>query len=204
MIAGSPAGVHAQFQDATPGELQMQSDPKWPGADAIGLYLEDTTDDATHLQVVYRRIKVLTEKGKEFATVRMPYMPDQATFVSVEARTIHADATVVPLTGQPEDLLELQAKKLRLNSIVFTLPSVETGSILEYRVQFRMRPKTVAEPLWTVQQDYPIRKAHFSLHSYVPKDVQVTDRLGNYRGILLYSVHLPDRTCELRPVKGYP
>lgn len=183
--------VHAQFKDPVPAELQMQGDAKWPGADALGLDLEETSDDQTHLRDFYRRIKVLTEKGKEVATVRMPYLPDMETLVSVNARTVHSDGTVIPLSGQPTDLVEVQVKKFRLETIVFTLPSVEVGSILEYRVEFRTRPKTVDEPLWEVQQDYPVRTAHFSLHSYVPKDKEVTDRYGNDRGILLYSAHLP-------------
>ena len=51
----------------------MTSDPKAPGADAVYLYREETTDDNLHYQSVYARIKVLTEKGKELATVRVPY-----------------------------------------------------------------------------------------------------------------------------------
>ena len=190
-LAVLPVPAHAQFKELVPAELQMQSDPQWPGADALGLDLEETSDDQTHLREFYRRIKVLTEKGKELATVRMPYLPDLESLVTVNARTIHADGTVIPLSGQPSDLVELQGKKFRVQTIVFTLPSVEVGSILEYQVEFRTRPKMVDEPLWEIQQDYPVRMAHFSLHSYVPKDAQVTDRYGNDRGVLLYSAHLP-------------
>lgn len=193
-LAVLPVAAHAQFKDVATAELQMQSDPQWPGAEAVGLDLQETSDDKTHLRDFYRRIKVLTEKGKELATVRMLYLPDEESLVMVNARTIHADGAVIPFTGQPADLVELQAKKFRMQTIVFTLPSVEVGSILEYQVEFRTRPKTVDEPFWEVQQDYPVRKAHFSFHSYVPRDKQVTDQNGNDRGILLYSAHLPGNT----------
>jgi hypothetical protein len=191
-LAVLPVPANAQFKNLVPAELQIQSDPQWPGADALGLDLEESSDDQTQLRAFYRRIKVLTEKGKELATVRMSYLPDQESLVTVNARTIHADGTVIPLSGQPADLVELQEKKFRVQTIVFTLPSVEVGSILEYQVEFRTRHKIVDEPLWEVQQEYPVRKAHFSLHSYVPRDEQVTDRHGNFRGVLLYSAHLPD------------
>jgi hypothetical protein len=196
-LAVLPAPAHAQFKDPVPAELQMQSDPQWPGADALGLDLEETSDDKTHLREFYRRVKVLTEKGKELATVRMSYLPDLESLVSVNARTIHADGTVIPLSSQPADLVELQEKKFRVQTIVFTLPSVEVGSILEYRVEFRTRHVVVDEPLWEIQQDYPVRKAYFSLHSYIPKDEQVTDHHGNFRGILLFSAHLPDNATVL-------
>ena len=51
----------------------MTSDPKAPGADAVYLYREEKTDDNLHYHSYYVRIKVLTEKGKELATVRIPY-----------------------------------------------------------------------------------------------------------------------------------
>ena len=65
--------LHAQFQAPTKEELEMTSDPKAPGADAVYLYREEKTDDNLHYHSYLVRIKVLTEKGKELATVRIPY-----------------------------------------------------------------------------------------------------------------------------------
>src|SRR5487761_2088813 len=49
------------FQQPTPEELSMASDPKAPGADAVYLYREETADDPHHFHSVYARIKILTE-----------------------------------------------------------------------------------------------------------------------------------------------
>src|SRR6202166_4629188 len=68
-----PLLSHAQFQAPTPDELKMTFDPKAPGADAVYLYREETEDDPHHFRTVYVRIKVLTEKGKDLATVRVTY-----------------------------------------------------------------------------------------------------------------------------------
>src|SRR5580693_8321113 len=65
--------AHAQFQDPTPAELKMTSDPKAPGAAAVILDLEHNCDDVQSIQTFYERIKVLTEKGKELATIQIPY-----------------------------------------------------------------------------------------------------------------------------------
>ena len=65
--------VYGQFQEPTADELHMTSDPLAPGAAAVYLYLEEKTDDAVHFHSYYARIKVLTEKGMELATVRVPY-----------------------------------------------------------------------------------------------------------------------------------
>ena len=34
-LAVLPVPAHAQFKELVPAELQMQSDPQWPGADAL-------------------------------------------------------------------------------------------------------------------------------------------------------------------------
>ena len=65
--------LHAQFQDPTKEELQMTSDPQAPGAAAVYLNIQEVTDDPLHYRSYYARIKVLQEKGKELATVEIPY-----------------------------------------------------------------------------------------------------------------------------------
>ena len=89
----------------------------------------------------YARIKVLQEKGKELATVELPYWRSNYKITDIKARTIHSDGTVIPLTGKPEDLLVVKENRVKAtvagNRKVFTLPSVEVGSILEYTYQIR-------------------------------------------------------------------
>ena len=46
--------------------------------------------------------------------------------------------------------------------MVFTLPSVEVGSILEYRLQIRYDDNTVSSPTWQIQQAYFVHKAHYA------------------------------------------
>ncbi len=94
-----------QFKQPTPEELKMTSDPKAPGADAVYLNIEEVSNDPLHYETVYARIKVLTEKGKEMATVDVPYLRGGFKVADVKGRTIHADGQVIPLEGKPDDLL---------------------------------------------------------------------------------------------------
>ena len=114
----SPAFIRAQFKQPTDEELKMTSDPKAPGAAAVYLNEEETTNDDLHYRSVYMRIKVLQEKGKELATVDLPYVKSdtrmiatpgiygtQATSIDeLKGRTIHPDGTVIPMTAIPADL----------------------------------------------------------------------------------------------------
>jgi hypothetical protein len=63
----------AQFQQPTDEELKMTADAKYPGAAAVYLNIEEIANDPLHYESFYARIKVLTEKGKELATVEVPY-----------------------------------------------------------------------------------------------------------------------------------
>src|ERR1035438_1835662 len=127
-----PTFAFAQFQPPTGEELKMTADPKTPGAAAVYLYREETADDNIHFHSYVERIKVLTEKGKELATVRIPYEHGQFKVTGIKGRTIHADGTIIPLTAKPSDLVDVKSGTYQVNTMVFTLPSVEVGSILEY------------------------------------------------------------------------
>jgi len=158
---GSGLLLRAQFQEPTKEELQMTSDPKAPGAAVVYLYREERTDDALHYHSMYERIKVLTEKGKEAATIRVPYEHGVFKVTDIQGRTIHADGTVVPLTAKPSDLTDVKEKNFQVNTMVFTLPSVEVGSILEYRLQIRYDDEWISSPDWIIQQQYYVHKAHY-------------------------------------------
>jgi len=161
LVFATPALLCAQFQQPTDEELKMTTDPKAPGAAAVYLYREEITDDYANLHSFYERIKVLTEKGKELATVNIPYVPGADKVTKIEGRTIHADGTIVPLTVKPDDLIDFKTKGYQVNSVVFTLPSVEVGSILEYRYTYS---GATFAPTWWIQQKYFVHKAHYSFH----------------------------------------
>lgn len=165
-----------KFQEPTKEELQMTSDPKAPEAPAVYLYREDVTDNRSHYVSRYARIKVLTEKGKEWATVEVPYVPGFSATPIIVARTIHSDGTVIPLQGKGEDLLAFKTNKFHVKVAVFNMPSVEVGSILEYKWTIPMGgPNSSGAmdeeyynsalaskiPEWEVQQELYVHKAHF-------------------------------------------
>src|SRR5437764_5406105 len=84
-----------QFKQPAPGELTMTADPKAPDADAVYLNLEEISNDPLHYQSFYARIKVLTEKGKDLATVEVPYLRGDSKVTEVKGRTIHADGQII-------------------------------------------------------------------------------------------------------------
>lgn len=221
VLIAIPSIAHGQFQPPSKEELEMTSDPKAPGAAAVYLYHEEKVDDPHHFRSVYARIKILTEAGKELATVHIAYQKrfvfsasgnnssrmgsgaanhwdapdinhagedrpwDPDSFVghiqvaAIEGRTIHADGTIVPLTGSPADLLQTQHAGDIVNEMTFNMPSVEVGSILEYRYQVRY-DRMVAAPEWLIQQPYFVHKAHYL---FIPAEQFSPDRARGGAGV---------------------
>jgi hypothetical protein len=167
LFFASPALLLAQFQLPTDEELKMTADPKAPGAAAVFLNVEEITDDPHNSQSFYARIKVLTEKGKELATVELPpYLRGTSKITDIKGRTIHSDGAVIPLIGKPQDLLVVkgitgEGEQMQVNRKVFTLPSVEVGSILEYTYTIQNDENICSSPHWEIQRPYFVHKAHY-------------------------------------------
>lgn len=200
-----PVFLQAQFQEPTKEELQMTSDPKAPGAAAVYLNIQEITDDPMHYHSFYARIKVLQDKGKELATVELPYLRGDSKVTDIHARTIHSDGTVIPLAGKPEDLLIAKGKDNKgedrtIGRKVFTLPSVEVGSILEYSYQLRYDDNHFSSPWWRLQYDYFVHKEHYAFtpfKAFLKGEQNATshfliDEHGNAVNTLMWSTILPE------------
>jgi len=206
-----PAVLRAQFKPPSAEELQMTSDPKAPGAAAVYLEVKETDDDTLHYKLYYERIKVLTEKGKELANVEVPY-GGRYKVQGIAGRTIHSDGTVVPLSGNPEDLLFEKKGEEKIGRKVFTLPSVEVGSILEYEYELHYDDNSFSSPFWQIQKHYYVHQAHYSFtpdKSFWPGNTlgmgghELVDAHGNPINHLVWWKNLPPGADVKESVGGH-
>ena len=165
-LASLPIAARAdQWIAPTPEELKMTAAPEGPGAPAIYLNREEITDDHLHMWRTYARLKVLTEGGKDYANVQVgQYNSSEHGGYTVEAiagRTIHPDGTIIPFTGKPYEKLIEKGHGYKETAKVFTLPSVEVGSIIEYRYELRYDDNYFIAPSWFIQSDLFTRHAHY-------------------------------------------
>ena len=201
LAAVSPVLLRAQFQPPDPDEFKMTSDPKAQGAAAVYLEIRESDNDPLHYKRYYARIKVLTDRGKELATVRIANVKGSADFriADVQGRTIHSDGTVVPLAVKPEDLLVTRNAAREIEEEVFTLPSVEVGSVLEYSYEVSYDPRHFSAPIWEVQQHHFVHKAHYEFtpfKGFLPGardqlNGYLTDASGNILDHLVWNWRLP-------------
>jgi hypothetical protein len=161
----SPVLRADQWTAPTKEELSMTSIPEVPGAAAVYLNREETTEDKYHAWSVYVRLKVLTEKGKDYANVELKYAHGREgagyTVGDIEGRTIHPDGTVIPFTGKPYEKLIEKSQDAKYMAKVFTLPDVEIGSIIEYRYTLRYDDHYYMSPDWFIQSELFLRKGRY-------------------------------------------
>jgi hypothetical protein len=161
----------------------MKTVPEQPGASAVVLLREETTDDPHNHRTVYMRIKVLTEPGRKYADVEIPYSRRHFTIYDVSGRTIHSDGSIIPFTGKPFDRVIVRSKERgkeeRYQVKSFTLPDVQVGSILDFRYQQSYDDHSFYAPEWEVQTDLFQKKATFKFFPYAGLLQLAHDRVGN-------------------------
>jgi hypothetical protein len=156
------------FQPISPAELKMTSEPLAPGAPAIILYRQVDRDDnsLTSHEDNYVRIKILTEEGRNYANVELPFVKGNDDIAKVRARTIRPDGSIVEFDGKVIEQSLAKSRGLKVLAKTFTLPDVQVGSILEYYYTVDLKERLLFESHWILSQDLFTKNAKFSLKPY--------------------------------------
>ena len=156
------------FQPVSQEELKMNAEPKAPGAPAIVLFREVDRDDRgqTAHEDNYLRIKILTEEGRKYADVEIPFFKENGNIVNIHGRTIKPDGTIVNFEGKAFTKMIVKARGLKYMAKTFTLPDVQVGGIIEYYYTIDLPENSVIESLWVLSDELFTKKAQFSLKRY--------------------------------------
>jgi Domain of Unknown Function with PDB structure (DUF3857)/Transglutaminase-like superfamily len=168
-----------------PSDLALKSIPQQPGAPAVILLREENDNDPLHVHSTYERIKILTEAGREYADIELPYSRKSFRIDSISGRTIHADGSIVPFEGKPFDKTTEKGRGFRYNVKAFTLPDVQVGSIIEYRYSLRYDDNSYYSPEWVVQRNLFQKHVAFK---FIPFQFDSTSR-----SLLIGHDHIADR-----------
>jgi hypothetical protein len=176
----------------------MTVDPLAPDAAAVCLRREEYVDIKAHYHRVYERIKILSEKGKGYGDVEIPYEAGMANIRALEGRTIHSDGTVVPFGGKPYDKELARSGGVRVMAKVFSMPDVQIGSILEYQYELQYDDWWIFPPEWYLQQPIYMHEGHYHFNAIQidpgsSNFIQVPDGQGHLMAAkrLLYDPEFP-------------
>jgi len=151
----APVSAGVSFQPPSPEELGMTSEPQAPGAPAIILFREVDRDDngRTSHEDNYFRIKILTEEGRKYADIEIPFFKGSENIVNIKARTIRPDGSIVNFDGNVFDKSIVKSKGFRYLAKTFTLPDVQVGGIIEYSYTRDLQEYFIFDSHWILSAD---------------------------------------------------
>jgi Domain of Unknown Function with PDB structure (DUF3857)/Transglutaminase-like superfamily len=161
-------GQRDAWLPVTEQEKNLKEVPGSPGAEAIQLYYAEDIDDNSsdnNAEWDYRRIKILTDKGKDYANIEI-VVPSGFHLQSLKARTIHPDGSVVDFTGKPFDKVIVKGSGFKYQGKSFTFPDVTIGSIIEYRYKMDYPANLIPYHVWEIQHELYTLKEKFKLRAY--------------------------------------
>ncbi|MBZ5597137.1 MAG: DUF3857 domain-containing protein [Acidobacteriia bacterium] len=201
----------------------MKEYPGHPGVAAVILDRNVFTDDMKAQNTEYLRVKILSEAGKKYADIQIPYVKDFNHISDIRARTVHADGTVVNFDGKVFDKVVVRSRGWKVLTKAFGLPDVQVGSVIEYTYTQRWDPRWVLSDHWLLQRELYTRHAHFTLRPYrgftiayawfgLPtsqtlnpqKDGTVELELNDIPALEAEDYTLPDEELEMRLDYFYP
>lgn len=157
----------ADWRAVDPADLKLTKSKIEPNAEAEALFREVRISNEQHGNAYaqntvdeYVRLKIFTERGKDFANVQIPYFGKQHIY-NLQGRTVRPDGSVVLLSKDAifDKVLEKAGQKTRVVS--FALPAVEPGSIVEYRFTRNEGERTSRYRNLEVQSEYPVQELAF-------------------------------------------
>jgi hypothetical protein len=175
-------------------EWALNDDPTNPGASAVILFREVSTDDVKSVETHSYRIKILTDEGKKYGDIQIPYLEKLYRIEGIRARTVEPDGTAVEFSGEVFDKLVAKAKKVQFQAKTFTLAGVRPCSIIEYSYQIRWHEKlpdvlknpanyiiTASDAMltaqWVIPEDLLTQRARFSLRP-LPQGRLASETMG--------------------------
>jgi hypothetical protein len=178
-LGGAPAKAD-EWQPITPEELKMTSLPEAPGAPAVYLYRQvDRNDAGTQrgrgaTEYNYVRIKILTEEGRKYADVEIPFLKLRTNISNIKARTIKPDGTIINFDGKVYEETVQKTRETRYLAKKFILPDVHAGCIIEYHYNIDLQDEYVFRSYWILSEELFTKRAVFSLKpfNYYPWNVQ--------------------------------
>jgi len=167
--------------------------PEQKGAPAVVLLREEVADNPKNNSTVYMRIKILTEAGRRYADVEIPYLRRDFSVDGVSGRTVHSDGTIIPFEGKVFDKMVVKGNaghgvQIRVHVKSFSLPDVQVGSILDFRYTINYDERFFVPPEWIIQSDLFQRQASFKFIPYGGELILAHDRIG--RGVQ-WTSYLP-------------
>jgi len=151
------------FGDISDEELAMIGIKEDPNADAVILFDKGEiiiTPDWDTVFKKHTRIKILTEKGKEYANIEIPFWHENQ-IDELEAQAYLPNGDEFELDD--DNVFEEGTEKLKM--LKFAIPGVEVGSVIEYKYELFSEYIGFLRP-WYFQSSEFTKRSELKVFSY--------------------------------------
>jgi uncharacterized protein DUF3857 len=160
------AAAGDEWLPVTLEELQLKDCPESPGARAIYLFREVDTDDVLGFEQHYHRIKVLTEEGRSYGNIEIPFVKGFVEIHDLKARTISPEGKISEFTGQVFERMLQKRRGEKIAAKTFALPDIQVGSIIEYKFRLTWNREYVFSTPWIISEELFTRRVRLSRRPY--------------------------------------
>jgi len=167
-VFSASARAGDEWQPIDPAELKMTSEPLAPGAPAIYLYRQVDRNDKgiSSTEYNYLRIKILTEEGRKYGNIEIPFDRLGYSVDGIRARTIRPDGSIVNFDGKVYENTIVKSKSLKYLAKTFSMPDVSVGTIVEYHFNYNFTDYSLYNSRWILSEELFTKHAKFSLKPY--------------------------------------
>ena len=158
------AGDDFQWEPVTESDWNITPDISKINKDAVMIFEKIIADDQKLFDekcyyIIYRRIKIFNNEGREWGDVTLPYLKKSQKIEKIMGRTILPDGTIIPLNeSQIYEKEVFKSKELKVKQKSFYLPAVSDNCIIEYYVKYRLKsPRNN----WIIEKDIYLKKGEF-------------------------------------------
>ena len=153
------------WKPVNPSDLQSTTPVVEPDADAEVIFWEVRVDDSNPESMVmkhYVRVKVFNERGREkYSKVDISYAKG-IKIKDINARVIKPDGSITDIAKTDVFDREIaKTDKIKVKARSFAVPSVQPGSIIEYRYQEVYNHGSAEDMRMIFQRDVPIRSISY-------------------------------------------
>lgn len=159
IVSLATAGDKFEWDEVSSSDWNVSPDESGKASGAIMLFEKITIDDQDlhkhkSYRTVYRRIRVVSAAGREWADLSIPIVHKEQKLEEVKGRAILRDGTIYELDD--DHIFEkdvFKAKGVKVKQFSLSLPGVTDDCIIEYMFKVRSSQRN---GVWEVQKRLPL------------------------------------------------